>query len=202
MTELQHNDDQPKAPSPFIAVGALALLPFALFLINVQIFTVLGVIALILFGIAYALLVWLDFSQWVFDKYLNPKIAGAKVGRGIYNKNGEEEEIDQSAAEMEYQRALIALGKSQLSARPMKPIDDGLEVYELPTSFTREDLAKLRKSKEDIFEDTAAYEEEHRNDEKYVEYNKTFDEREKALQDETDKNGKKKKRKPPKMLGQ
>lgn len=26
MTELQHNDDQPKAPSPFIAVGALALL--------------------------------------------------------------------------------------------------------------------------------------------------------------------------------
>ncbi len=181
--------------------GALALLPFVLFFFNGQLFTVIGIIVMFLFGFAYALLVWLDFSQWVFDKYLNPKIEGAKVGRGIYSKNGEEE-VDQSAAEMEYQRALIALGKSQLSARPMKPIDDGLEVYELPTSFTREDLAKLRKSKEDIFEDTAAYEEEHKNDEKYVEYNRAFDEREKALQEEADKNGKKKKRKPPKMLGQ
>ena len=184
-----------------IFFGALALLPFILFLLNGQLFTVIGIIVVFLFGFAYALLVWLDFSQWVFDKYLNPKIEGAKVGRGIYNKNGDEE-VDQSAAEKEYQRALIALGKSQLSARPMKPIDDGLEVYELPTSFTREDLAKLRKSKEDIFEDTAAYEEEHKNDERYVEYNRTFDEREKALQEETDKNGKKKKRKPPKMLGQ
>lgn len=184
-----------------IFFGAIALLPFILFLLNGQLFTVIGIIVVFLFGFAYALLVWLDFSQWVFDKYLNPRIEGAKVGRGIYNKNGDEE-VDQSAAEMEYQRALIALGKSQLSARPMKPIDDGLEVYELPTSFTREDLAKLRKSKEDIFEDTAAYEEEHKNDEKYVEYNRTFDEREKALQEETDKNGKKKKRKPPKMLGQ
>ncbi|MBQ8406962.1 MAG: hypothetical protein IJY38_03485, partial [Clostridia bacterium] len=113
--------------------GALALLPFVLFFFNGQLFTVIGIIVMFLFGFAYALLVWLDFSQWVFDKYLNPKIEGAKVGRGIYSKNGEEE-VDQSAAEMEYQRALIALGKSQLSARPMKPIDDGLEVYELPTS--------------------------------------------------------------------
>ena len=72
----------------------------------------------------------------------------------------------------------------------------------MPTSFSREDLKRLRESKQNIVEDTEAYAEEHKNDLRYVEYNKTFDEREKALQDEVDKNGKKKKRKPPKLLGE
>ena len=73
----------------------------------------------------------------------------------------------------------------------------------MPSSFTREDLKRLRESKENIKEDTETYAEEHKNDAKYVNYNKQFDEREKALQDEDDKKGKRgKKRKPPKMLGQ
>jgi len=75
-------------------------------------------------------------------------------------------------------------------------------VYDLPTSFTRDDLKKLRESKQTIVEDTEAYALEHKDEARYVEYNKQFDEREKALQDELDKNGKKKKRKPPKLLGQ
>ena len=41
-------------------------------------------------------------------------------------------------------------------------------------------------------EDTEAYAEEHKNDLRYVEYNRKFDEREKALQEEDEKNGKKK----------
>ena len=103
---------------------------------------------------------------------------------------------------MEYKRALLAAGKSKLVSRPITPIDDSLQVYELPSAFTREDLQKLRDSKQNITEDTVAYEEEHKNDLKYVEYNKQFEEREKALQEETDKKGRKKKRKPPKMLGE
>ena len=72
----------------------------------------------------------------------------------------------------------------------------------MPTSFSREDLKKLRESKETIAEDTEAYVKEHQDEARYVEYNKQFEEREKALQDELTKNGKKKKYKPPKMLGQ
>ena len=158
-----------------------------------------GVIALI----PFALLVWWDFAQWVVDKYINPKIEGAKVGRGIYNKDGSSTLTgDDSAAAIEYQRTLLSYGRSKLVARPIKPIDDSLQVYELPASFTREDLKRLRDSKQNIVEDSEAYAEEHKNDIRYVEYNKQFEEREKALQDEVDKNGKKKKRKPPKMLGQ
>ena len=179
---------------------ALAMIPFVLLLLDGQFFTIISAIIIILFGFAYALLVWLNFSQWVFDQYINPKLSGAKVGRGIYNKDGTSALTgDDSAATIEYQRVILAHGKSRLMARPIKPIDDSLKVYELPQSFSREDLKKLRESKQTIAEDTEAYAEEHKNDLRYVEYNKQFEERERALQD-TD--NKKKKRKPPKLLGQ
>ena len=180
--------------------GVLALLPILFFIIGGEFMIVLGVSCMILFGIAYALLVWLDFAQWVFDKFINPKIEGAKVGRGIYNKDDGLPTGD-SAASLEYQRAILAAGRSRLVSRPIKPIDDSLQVYELPQAFTREDLKRLKESKQTLAEDAQAYEEEHKNDEVYVEYNRQFDEREKALQDATDAKGKKKKRKPPKLLG-
>ncbi len=188
-----------------IFFAALALLPFAIFLLSdmMPLFLLLGILFVAVFAFAYLLLVWLDFAQWAFDKFINPKIEGAKVGRGLYNKDGSSAlEANDSAAAMEYKRAILAAGKSKLVSRPIKPIDDSLQVYELPSSFTREDLQRLRESKQNIAEDTAAYEEEHKNDLRYVEYNKQFEEREKALQDETDKKGRKKKRKPPKMLGE
>lgn len=186
-----------------IFFGILALLPLVCFLLGGSMFITIGVLIVLLFGISYALLVWLDFAQWVFDKYINPKIKGARVGRGIYNKDGSAPLTgDDSGAAIEYQRAILAHGKSHLIARPIKPIDDSLQVYELPGSFTREDLKKLRESKQNIAEDTEKYEEEHKNDLRYVEYNKQFEEREKALQDELDSKGRKKKRKPPKLLGE
>ena len=178
--------------------GVIALLPFALLLIPGTFFIMVAITVLILFGFTWALLVWLDFAQWLFDRYINPKIEGAKVGRGIYNSETQST-TGESQAQMEYKRALLAAGKSQLVARPIKPIDDSLQVYELPQAFTREDLQRLRESKQNIAEDTEAYAEEHKNDFRYVEYNKQFEERERALQD----NDKKKKgKKPPKMLGE
>ena len=179
---------------------AAALLPFLLFLLDGQFFTIAAFIVIILFGLSYALLVWINFSQWAFDQFINPKLAGAKVGRGIYNKDGSSALTgDDSEAKIEYQRVILAHGKSRLMAKPIKPIDDSLQVYELPQSFSREDLKKLRESKQSIAEDTAAYAEEHKNDLRYVEYNKQFEERERALQDE---DSKKKNRNPPKLLGQ
>lgn len=182
-----------------ILFGVLALLPFALLLIPSEFMLIVSIILILLFGLAWALLVWLDFAQWVFDKFINPKIQGAKVGRGIYNKDGSSTLTgDDSAAAIEYQRVILAHGKSKLVARPIKPIDDSLQVYELPASFSREDLKRLRESKQNIIEDSEAYAEEHKNDLRYVEYNKQFEEREKALQDDP----KRKKRKPPKLMGE
>ena len=101
----------------------------------------------------------------------------------------------------EYKRMIVAQGKTKLICRPIKPLDDDIEVYQLPDSFSREDLRLLKESKVAIEEDVKAYEEEHKNDEQYVEYNKQFEERERALREE--EAGQKKKKKdprPPKML--
>ncbi len=181
----------------------LGLIPTLLLFIGGTIFTFIAMIVFLMFGLAFALLVWLDFAQWVFDKYLNPKIKGAKVNRGVFNKDGTSAMVGgESASSIEYQRMLLSHGRSPLVAKPIKPIDDSVQIYDLPTAFTREDLKKLRESKQNIVEDSEAYAEEHKNDFRYVEYNRKFDEREKALQEEDAKKGGKragKKLKPPKQ---
>ncbi len=190
-----------------IFFAILATWPIFLTLFGGTILTAIGIILMLLIGISYMLLVWLDYSQWAFDKFVNPNM-GYATGRGLYNKDkqGKSEQAAspsmESAAMREYRRQIVAMGKSKLVCRPIKPIDDDLEVYQLPDSFSREDLQRLRDSKTAIEEDTKAYEDEHKDDERYVEYNRQFEERERALQEE-DTGGKKKKKKapkPPKML--
>lgn len=186
--------------------AALALWPVLLAVFGGGFFMIIAIVLLLLFGFSYLFLVWLDFSQWVFDRFINPNM-GYATGRGLYNKDkptspkpSPAREMD-SAAMQEYKRMIVAQGRSKLVCRPIKPLDDDLDVYQLPESFSREDLRKLKESKTAIEEDVKAYEEEHKNDEQYVEYNKTFDERERALREEEEgKNKKKKAPKPPKML--
>lgn len=190
-----------------IFFAVLATWPVFLALFGGQILGVIGILILLLIGVSYLLLVWLDYSQWAFDKFVNPNM-GYATGRGLYDKNASHKKaessstVSESEAMREYRRQIVAMGKSKLVCRPIKPIDDDLEVYQLPESFSRDDLQRLKDSKSAIEEDTKAYEEEHRNDERYVEYNRQFEERERALQEE-DIGGKKKKKKapkPPKML--
>lgn len=154
-------------------------------------FQIIGIVILVLFGLSYMLLVWFNYSQWAFDKFFESKREGGKVNRGIYAKVGKGGA--QSKAVQEYQANLEAAMsvKSDLSSRPIKPITDDLKVYELPDSYSRSDLQKLRESKDKIIEDTESYAEEHKNDEKYVVYNAQFDKKE----EESEENGKGKKKK-------
>ena len=174
---------------------ALMAIPLILVLLG-SFFAMFGYIILILFGLSYALLVWLDYSQWVFDKYFESKREGGKINRGIYPKAGKGGE--QSKAVQQYEQAAeeAAKIKSDLASRPIKPITDDLTVYELPDSFSRDDLKKLRASKEAIVEDTEKYAEEHKGDEKYVVYNARFEqyEEEEKAEKEGKKGGKKKKK--------
>lgn len=170
----------------------LMAIPLILFLFG-SFFQMLAAIIMILFGLSYMLLVWFNYSQWAFDKFFESKREGGKVNRGIYAKVGKGG--SQSKAVQEYEANLEAAlsVKSELSSRPIKPITDELKVYELPESFSRDDLKKLRESKEIIVEDSQKYAEEHQNDEKYVTYNAQFEKKEE--EEETDKKGKKNGRK-------
>ncbi len=186
----------------FAAVGSWPV--FLALFGGMNFFGVIGMFLMILFGFSYLFLVWMDFSQWAFDRFINPNI-GVAPGRGLYNKETQTmgrgtPNTEDSAAMREYKRLIVAQGKSKLVCRPIKPIDDELEVYQLPDSFSREDLQRLRESKNAIEEDVKKYEEEHKDDEQFVEYNRRFEERERALEEETSGKKKKKKPEPPKML--
>ena len=184
--------------------AALALWPIFLALFTAGIFLIIALVLIVFIALSYAMLVWMDYSQWAFDKFINPNM-GIATGRGLYDKNkagGAAQKSDgnmDSAALREYKRQIVAMGKSKLVCRPIKPLDDDLEIYQLPESFSREELQKLKESKQKVVDDVDAYEEEHRDDEQYVEYNKQFEEQEKAIREE-DEGKKKKKIKRPEML--
>lgn len=184
--------------------AACALWPVFLTLFSSQYVMIAGMILIVFLAFAYAMLVWMDYCQWAFDKFINPNM-GFATGKGLYDKNKKstDSRVDtgiESEAMREYKRQIVAQGKSKLVCRPIKPIDDDLEIYQLPDSFSREDLQRLKESKQKVVDDVEAYEEEHKNDEQFVEYNKQFEEQEKALQAEEDKGKKKKKVKRPEML--
>ncbi len=139
---------------------ALGFIPFILCMFG-GIFMGIGIILVLLFGLSYLLLVWTDFAQWSFDKFVNDKIEGAQKNRGIYEKVKESD----SGALKQYRQQIAMAARSSLNSKPIKPItDDELKVAELPTSFNRNDILKLNESKQAIYEDHARYVEEHKND--------------------------------------
>ncbi len=181
----------------FFAV--LATWPVFLCIFGSGFLLIIGIIILFLFGISWLMLVWMDYSQWAFDKFVNPD-RGFATGRGLYNKdkpsdaNPQEVSLQDSAVMRELRRQIVAQGKSKLACRPIMPVDDGVDMYQLPDSFSREDLQKLRESRTAVEEDVKKYEEEHKGDAQYVEYNRFFEEQERAIHDDG-KPGKKKKKK-------
>ncbi len=147
----------------FLAIG---LLPFILMIVF-GVTSMLGIILMflvILLAFSWCLLVWTDYSHWIFDKFVNDKVPGAKKNRGIYEKISEND----AAALQQYREQVAMYGRSQLTRRPIKPItDDELQLMELPQSFSRKDLQKLQESKDAIRRDAEEYYEAHKNEEQY-----------------------------------
>ncbi len=127
-------------------------------------FMVIGILIFILFGISYMLLCWTDYCHWIYDKFINDKISGAKKNRGIYAKITESD----SGALKKYKEQMDSFGSSMYARRPIKPItDEELTIEDLPESFSRSDLEKLNESKKALYEDNLKYIEEHKDDERY-----------------------------------
>lgn len=141
----------------------LGFIPFILMMFG-SFFMAIGIILILLMGFSVLLLIWTDFCQWAYDRFVNDKVPGAKKNRGIYEKVKESD----SEALKQYRRQ-VAMTRSKLNSRPIKPItDDELKVAELPTSFNRDDLLRLNESKQAIYDDYAKYVEEHKNDPEFM----------------------------------
>ncbi len=144
----------------FLAVSAI---PFFLLMFS-GIFMTIGIILILLIGFSLVLLVWTNFCQWAYDRFINDKVPGAQKNRGIYEKIKESD----SGALKKYREQIAMSAMTTLNSRPIKPItDDDIVIAELPTSFTRGDIEKLNASKQAMIEDHERYVEEHKNDEAF-----------------------------------
>lgn len=131
----------------------LAVLPFLLLFIGVPLLMSLVLVLLVVWGLSIFMLIWTNYSNWVFDKFINDKVPGAKKNRGIYKRNATEGDGEE-----------LIIEKTKLTSS-IKPITDyDVELYELPTSFGRKDLEKLEETKEAMRRDSDKYAEEHAHD--------------------------------------
>jgi len=163
--------------------AAIALVPFLLMMIG-GIFSTIMLAVVFFLGVSWCLLVWTDYSHWIYDNMLKETVPGAQKNRGIYEKIKKSD----SEALKKYGEQMV-MARSSLAGRPIKPItDDELTLAELPTAFSRSDIVKLDESRKIIYEDHEKYVEEHKNDpefmksEEEIELETKLQEREKRIE--------------------
>ena len=124
---------------------------FILLFLNMQFVMFIAIMLCFFWGFSLFMLIWTNYSHWVFDKFINDKVPGAKKNRGIYKANATEEDGE-----------ALVIEKSKVKEKHVKPITDyDVEIYELPTSFSRKDLEKLEETKEAMRIDSDKYAEEY-----------------------------------------
>ena len=95
-------------------------------------------------------LIWTNYSQWVFDEFVNDKVAGAKKNRGIYKKN----QVQQVEEEFDF-------STTTFYSKHVKPITDTeIEIETLHEGYSRKDLIRLQESKKAMMDDSDRYAEE------------------------------------------
>ncbi len=171
-----------------------ALIPVWFMLIGIKsvIFFWLGCIFFIFLGFSFILLCWLAFTQWVFDMFITPAIKTEKEAKRA-QMSPKQLEAEKEEEEKALARELLAAGKSELIGRPLRPIEEGDSVTDIGVAFGRDDISRAAKERERIASGVNEYYEQHKKDTRYVEYEKLFAEREKALQTPKGKKGKGKK---------
>ncbi len=171
--------------------AGFALIPVWLYLIGGVVRTI-SYIVFILLGFSFILLVWMSFTQGVFDMFITPNLKAAeeaaKANKSPKQLQQEKEEEDKRVA-----RELLAAGKSELIGKPILPVSETASVTSLGSTFTRADLGGISENRKKLAEDIRGYEEAHRGDPVYAEYNKLFAERERALKASEGKKKNKKK---------
>jgi len=124
----------------------ITILPIYLTMSLSGIFGMIFIMLYMFIGISLTILIWTLYAHWVFDRFLNEKVEGAIKDRGIYRKNKEE-----IAAKREDER------KRQEKARYVNPkkktkksISEGKSYTPLESTFSRADLEKLNKEKQEV----------------------------------------------------
>lgn len=179
-------------PLQTVLMAVFALAPVWIYLIGLaaSFFTIVAYVLFLLFGLAFILLVWMSYTQWVFDLFVTPNLKAAEEAKA--KKTPQELEKERKEEEKRVALELLAAGKSELIGRPILPVSEEVAVAPLGRTYGRNSLQRVADDRAKLCKDIAEYENAHKNDPAYAEYNKLFADREKALQT-TDKKQKKKK---------
>lgn len=139
-------------------------------------------------GFAAMVMVWSSFTDWAFDSYLDRLKDESKA----QEKKAEETRAKESGLSKEERWNMLRIGgKSAYLSRAIQPVNEGARPYIPAGKITQEELAQVARARAVIAEEAETYAAAHAQEEKYVAYNKLFDEKEKSLS-QTGKKGKKK----------
>lgn len=158
----------------------LSATPIALILLLPSAISALLWMLFIVLGIAFTLLVWTVYTQWVYDKFVNDHVKGAVKNRGMFVPNAEVEK----QTEIEKIRARATKYGSAYASRRMSSIDDGKTFTPLETTFSRADLQRLSEEKKEMQSEI---------DEEIATINAQLDEEERIWEEEHSSKKKKKK---------
>ena len=140
----------------------LALLPFALLIFGSS-FLMISVMVLAIIGVSYFMLVWTVYSQWVYEKFVNPTVKDKykPTEEEIRKKTlREEAKANVHKAEEGYETVGEGgdYGGEGFTFADVKPVTDtAVSVKELPEVFTIADMAALKESKREMIIDAEEY---------------------------------------------
>ncbi len=163
-----------------VLFAALSLWPVFIIIFVSGLFFTIFLAAEVFIGLSYSLLVWMDFTQWVFDRSVSPDCVLAVAEE---DEKAEDAKEKPAATGEDLRRIIVSYGKSDLISRPIQPVDaDMVSLCMLPENFSREDLRRLDESRKELRREVNAYEAAHKSEKRYAEYNKLFEDRDRALQ--------------------
>ena len=182
------------SPVPTVFFAGMSLIPVWIFVIglSVSFIKIFAYIIFIFIGFSFILLVWMSYTQWVFDLYVTPNLKKAEE-EAKAKRTPEQVKADEIEESKRVAMELLASGRSELICKPILPIQSEPAIKPLSATFTRKNLSEVKEERAKLSENISAYENEHKNDAVYKEYNALFAEREKALKEDGKKKGKKKK---------
>ncbi len=178
-------------PVQTIIMAGFSLIPVWFFLIG-GVMRWISYFVFVLIGFSFIIICWMSFAQWAFDLYITPNLKAAQEDINS-KKTPKQLQEEKAQADRQAARELLAAGKSELASKPVMPIEGQCNVARTGVTFRRDDIASADENRAKLKDSILNYEKEHMNDPVYVEYNKMFRDREKALQDEPKKGKKKKK---------
>lgn len=174
-------------PIQTVFMAGFALIPVWLVMIFNGVMKYIMLALFAFFGFSFILISWLAFSQWAFDMYIAPPVKSEKEAARV-QKTEKELAAEKAEEKKSIALQLLAAGKSELISRPIMPIGKEEAIPCLGKTFTRVGVANVAARRDKLNGEVNAYEKLHEKDTVYVEYNKMFADREKALNSDGVKN--------------